>query len=188
MGRRWADVAELIATQGLKGRLVARPVRGLPFLLCEGLAVHFVPPTLEGPRTAVVRRVQHLGSGEYAVEFSGVKNRDVAERLTGSHCLACRCDLPDDFEDLLHGAADYLEGLAVEDERLGFVGEVRAVQAMPTQELLTVDGGPFGEVFIPLVDDFIVAFDDEARTLRMDLPRGLVDADDAVCDSTEDDA
>ena len=48
MARRWADVAELIATQGLKGRLVARSVRGLPFLLHEGLTVHFVPPTLDG--------------------------------------------------------------------------------------------------------------------------------------------
>ena len=62
MARRWADVAELIATQGLKGRLVARSVRGLPFLLSEGSAVFFVPPTLDGPRCARVRSVQHLGA------------------------------------------------------------------------------------------------------------------------------
>lgn len=187
MARRWADVAELIATQGLKGRLVARSVRGLPFLLCEGLDVHFVPPTLDGPRKARVRGVQHLGAGEYAVEFDRVKDRDTAELLMGSHCLAARSDLPEDFEDFMHSSADYLAGFLVVDSTLGTIGTIEDVQEMPTQDLLIVAGAA-GEVLIPLVDDFIVEFDDEERVLTMDLPYGLVDLDAADNGSAEDDA
>ena len=174
MTRRWADVAELIATQGLKGRLVARSVRGLPFLLHEGITVHFVPPTLDGPRTASVRSVQHLGSQEYAVQFSGVSKRDTAELLTGSHCLVARADLPDDFEDIVRSSAEYLSGFLVVDEVLGDIGTISDVREMPAQDLLVVTA-PGGEVLVPFVEDFIVEFDDAERVLYMDLPDGLVD-------------
>ncbi|MFR4999361.1 MAG: ribosome maturation factor RimM [Slackia sp.] len=187
MARRWADVAELIATQGLKGRLVARSVRGLPFLLSEGSAVFFVPPTLDGPRCARVRSVQHLGAGEYAVEFDKVRDRDAAELIAGSHCLISYDDLPDDFEDILHANAEYLEGFLVVDRTLGDIGRIVDVRDMPTQELLVVEGIA-GEAMIPLVEDFIVDFDDDARVLTMDLPAGLVPLDMRACESAESDA
>lgn len=187
MARRWADVAELIATQGLKGRLVARSVRGLPFLLSEGSAVHFVPPTLDGPRRARVRSVQHLGSDEYAVEFDKVRDRDTAELLTGSHCLLAYDDLPDDFDDILHANAEYLEGFLVVDRTLGEIGRIADVREMPTQELLIVESAA-GEVMIPLVDEFVLEFDDDARVLTMDLPRGLADSACFEDESSEGDA
>lgn len=187
MARRWADVAELIATQGLKGRFVARSVHGLPFLLCEGLAVHFVPPTLDGPRRARVHSVQHLGSGEYCVEFDKVRDRDTAELLAGSHCLVSCSDLPENFDDILHTNAEYLDGFLVIDRSLGEVGRIVDVREMPTQDLLIVEGAS-GEVMIPLVDEFVVEFDDDARMLTMDLPHGLIDADSADRARDEDDA
>ena len=187
MTRRWADVAELIATQGLKGRLVARSVRGLPFLLHEGLTVHFVPPTLDGPRSACVRSVQHLGSEEYAVQFGGVSKRDTAELLTGSRCLVARTDLPQDFEDIIRSSAEYLSGFLVVDELLGEIGAISDVQEMPTQDLLVV-AAPGGEVLVPFVEDFIVEFDDTERIVYMDLPDGLVEPEMLACSNKEEDA
>ena len=58
---------------------------------------------------------------------------------------------------------------------------------MPTQELLVVEGIA-GEAMIPLVEDFIVDFDDDARVLTMDLPVGLVPLDTRACESAESDA
>ena len=58
---------------------------------------------------------------------------------------------------------------------------------MPTQELLVVEGIA-GEAMIPLVEDFIVDFDDDARVLTMDLPAGLVPLDMRACESAESDA
>ena len=123
MSRRWADVAELVATQGLKGRLTVRPVRGLPFLLSEGLRVHFVPPTIDGPREAKVKEATHAGGHDWLVAFSGVKNLDTAEKLVGSHVIVERADLPEGFE----------EGASYATERI--VGKDRLTTLMITHNM-----------------------------------------------------
>lgn len=173
MARRWADVAELVATQGLKGRLVARSVRDLPFLLEEGMPVHFVPPTLDAPRQARVVSVQHLGGYDYLVEFDAVSNRDAAESLAGSHCLVDREFLPPDFEELLRGVQGAV-GFSVHDEAIGLVGQVVGVREMPMQDLLVV-AREGEEVLIPFVDEFVLDIDEDARIVRMSLPAGLVE-------------
>ena len=167
MSRRWADVAELVATQGLKGRLTVRPVRGLPFLLSEGLRVHFVPPTIDGPREAKVKEATHAGGHDWLVAFSGVKNLDVAEKLVGSHVIVERADLPEGFE----------EGASYATERIvGFDVEVRE---MPTQYLIVVETEKGEQVLIPFVEDFIVDIDEAEGVIYMDLPAGLVDMSEA---------
>ena len=162
MSRRWADVAELVATQGLKGRLTVRPVRGLPFLLSEGLRVHFVPPTIDGPREAKVKEATHAGGHDWLVAFSGVKNLDVAEKLVGSHVIVERADLPEGFE-----------------ETKGYVGEIVEVREMPTQYLIVVETEKGEQVLIPFVEDFIVDIDEAEGVIYMDLPAGLVDMSEA---------
>lgn len=189
MARRWADVAELVATQGLKGRLVARPVRGLPFLLEEGMPVSFVPPTIDGPRHVRVKAVQHAGGGDYLVDFKGVKNLDQAQLAVGSHCLVACEHLPENFEDLALADYDYLVGYTVRDVASDFAGEIVEVREMPMQDLLVVV--PCGadeseEVFIPLVEDLVVDVLEAEEELVMDLPCGLVELN-QVSDAGEED-
>ncbi|MDD5807142.1 MAG: 16S rRNA processing protein RimM [Eggerthellales bacterium] len=176
MARCWTDCAELVATQGLKGRFVARSSNGLPFLLEEGMKVHFVPPTLEGPRTAVINTLTHQGSGDYLVDFSTVKDRDTAESLVSCHVLVSNDQLPENLEDIVRSTPQALCGLSVMDEQLGLLGTIQEVSEMPTQDLLIVEG-PFGEVLIPFVDEFILGFDeDDEDLLWVRIPNGLVDA------------
>lgn len=176
MARRWADVAELIATQGLKGRFVARSVRGLPFLLHEGMRVSFVPPTLDGPRHVRVKSVQHTGQGDYLVEFKGVKGRDDAELVVGSHCLVSCDELPDGFDGMGAAATDRLVGYEVFDAIAGHIGTVVDITPMPTQDLLVIKRAEGeGEALVPFVDEFLVECDDAARELHLDLPSGLLD-------------
>ncbi len=175
MSRRWAEVAELVATQGLKGRFSVRPVRGLPFLLDKGLRVHFVPPTIDGPREAKVKEVTHAGGSEWLVSFSGVKDLDTAESLVGSHLVVLREDLPEDFEEGASYASERLVGFEIEDAAEGFVGEIVAVQEMPTQYLVEVERESGEHIFIPFVEDFIVDIDEAEGVISMDLPSGLVD-------------
>ncbi len=174
MARRWADVAELIATQGLKGRFVARSVRGLPFLLEEGMEADFVPPTLDGPRHVRVASVQHLGGDEYLVEFSQVSDRDTAESLVGSHCLVSRSQLPDDFDELLRSDASHVDGYRVVDEATGPLGPVVEVREMPTQDLLVVEHGG-AEVLIPFVNEFVREIDEDEGVVRVRVPQSLID-------------
>lgn len=190
--RAWVGVAELVKTKTLKGGLVARCVPGLPFLLSCGLEVAFVPPQHDAPRRARVASVQDDGKGSYLVEFEGVRDITTAEMLVGCRCLARRADLP---ESALCVESDTLVGYEVFDAKQGFVGVVEEILENPGQVLLSVAQErealqPSGctdcqtspapdtdkrATLIPLVDAFIVAIDDEASRIDMDLPDGLLD-------------
>lgn len=174
MSRRWARVAELVATQGLKGRFVARSCDGLPFLLEEGLHVSFVPPTLDGVRWATVASVTEAGGHDWMVTFKEIKDLDAAQPLVGSHCVVAREDIAEALSEAVH-TGEALVGFEIHDERLGYVGEVLHVQEMPTQYLLEVAAEDGSEVYIPFVEEFLVEIDEEAGTVLMNLPSGLVD-------------
>ncbi len=168
----WANVAELTKTKTLTGGLVARSASGLPFLLHEGLLVAFVPPQLDAPRRARVSHVRDEGRGAYVVTFEGVSSIDVAERLVGCHCLVRRADLPGDAL-MLEGEG--LVGFCLIDCTLGPVGTITDVISSPGQLLLEVDCGRADVVLVPLVDDLLVEWDEDACTVLMDLPAGLLD-------------
>ncbi len=173
MARRWIDAAELIATQGLKGRFVACSVRGLPFLLKEGMLVHFVPPTLYGPRHAYVTSVCHIGSGKYLLAFDVVQSRDEAECIVGSHCLVSRDFLPDDFDGHLHPKPQGVEGFVAQDTNLGSLGLIVEVREVPSQCLLVVDHDG-AEILIPFVDEYVLGIDEEAKLVWVSAPQSLL--------------
>lgn len=171
--RTWANVAELSKTKTLTGGLVARCVPGLPFLLEEGMEVAFVPPQHDAPRRARVQSVQDAGRGTYLVAFEGIDSIGVAELLVGCSCLVRRVDLP---EGALVVETDGLAGFEVHDVRAGLVGTVESVVENPGQSLLSVARTGGGQpVLVPLVDAFVVRFDEDARCIEVDLPDGLLE-------------
>lgn len=171
--RTWANVAELSKTKTLTGGLVARCVPGLPFLLEEGMEVAFVPPQHDAPRRARVQSVQDAGRGTYLVMFEGIDSIGVAELLVGCSCLVRRVDLP---EGALVVETDGLAGFEVHDVRAGLVGTVESVVENPGQSLLSVARTGGGQpVLVPLVDAFVVRFDEDARCIEVDLPDGLLE-------------
>lgn len=171
----WVRAARFEKAKTLKGGLVARSVDGLPFLLEEGLQVAFVPPQIDAPRSGRVLSLSECGDTSAVVLFDSVSDLETAERLVGCYCLVRRQDLPEDAL-LLSGVG--LQGFSVFDDSLGFVGTVSAVEEMPGQNLLKVDrsaSGAAAEVLIPLVDEFILGFDEQKRRLDVNLPSGLLD-------------
>lgn len=177
--RAWADVAVLAKTKNLQGGFVARPAAGLPFLLREGMEVAFVPPALDAPRRARVAEVVSQG-GSHLVFFEGIEGIDAAEPLAGCHCLVRRADLP---EDALAVGARGLVGWQARDAEAGFSATVADVVENPGQTLLSLerdagdaDGGASSRaVLVPLVDEFVVGFDEDARLIELSLPAGLLD-------------
>ena len=170
----WARVAEITKTRNLEGSVVARSADGLPFLLFPGLQVHFVPPTLKGPRSARVVEVHQLKEDSFEVSFDGVGTIDDAESIAGCFCLAAKSDLPAiEAADEPVSWLDYV----VEDERLGDLGSVVEVQSSPAQSLLAVEG-PRGSVMIPVVDAFVIEADTANRTVRVRIPDGLLHLED----------
>jgi 16S rRNA processing protein RimM len=187
--RAWAVAAVLSSAQGMKGRFVAHGADGLPFLLQEGQHVDFVPPTLEGPRSARVARIGDIGNGKYLVAFTGIHDRDTAERLQGSYCLVDVYDLPEAEEPagMPEGFADAdREGYRIVDRKAGDIGRLERVDASAPQPLLVVEGER-GTVLIPCVDEIVGEVDEVARTVAVDLPDGLLELNDPDASGEEDD-
>ncbi len=67
-----------------------------------------------------------------------------------------------------------LKGFTVHEKAYGELGEILEVNEFPQQFIATVSYRS-KEVMFPLNDDFIVEIDKEAKTLRIDLPEGLLD-------------
>ncbi|MCI8468851.1 MAG: 16S rRNA processing protein RimM [Eggerthellaceae bacterium] len=171
--REWVDIAYLANTRNLNGGLVARSAAGLPFLLSEGLTVALVPPRLDAPRRVRVASVQMRSDDEAVVLFDEVTDAATAQALVGCHCLAPR----DDFDpaDLVPEELPSWEGWTVVDEAAGEVGAVSSLEELPQQVLLAVARPGGSEALIPLVDEFVVTVDEDARRIDVRLPAGLLD-------------
>jgi 16S rRNA processing protein RimM len=161
-------VAQVTKARGLNGEVVVVPTSGLPFLLYEGLEVDVVPPTLDGVRHTTVSAVRELAKG-WGVMLDGVDAPAASSELPGRYLLAKVDDLPSDVE--YPGSPEFI-GFEVVSDEYGPLGTVVATTDNGEYETLVVEG-PYGEVLVPAVDEFIVAVDEDAITVT--LPAGLVE-------------
>ncbi|HAM14604.1 MAG TPA: 16S rRNA processing protein RimM [Eggerthellaceae bacterium] len=169
--REWIDVATLAKPKNLDGRLVVRSTAGLPFLLCEGDEVAFVPPRTDLPRRAVVESVRETGDRTAEVLFRGVGGPE-AHGLAGCHCLIRRSLLD---EQLFETEPALWDGWAVRDERAGEIGTVSGLVDNGAQALLEVARPDGSTLLVPVVDEIVSTADPEARIVLVSLPNGLLD-------------
>lgn len=149
-----------------------RSTAGLPFLLEEGDEVAFVPPQTDAPRQATVLDVRLLDDDSADVAFEGVESLDLAQRLTGCHCLIRR-DLVD--ESVFRESPGTWEGWAVVDDDLGEVGFVAGVVDKPLQPLLELQRPDGSIALVPAVDEIIYDVDVSQSLVRTRLPQGILD-------------
>lgn len=168
---RYRIIASVDKPRGAKGEVVCCPVDGLPLLLQPTMTVWVVPPTLNGPRQVQVLATKDGPRGQQ-VKLSGVADLSCAEKICGRYLLAREADLP---EDLLFHDPEALVGLAVRDLALGDLGQISAVMSGPAQDVWEIQG-PYGEVLVPAVPEFLVGADEDEGLITMDLPSGLVEA------------
>ena len=74
-------VARVGKARGLEGEVTATTAGNLPFSVYEGLHVHVVPPTLDGPRELDVCSVCEGAGNTYQLRFDGVDSIDAAEQI-----------------------------------------------------------------------------------------------------------
>lgn len=126
------------------------PVHGLPPLLKPGMTVALVPPALKTDRWHTTRSVNKGPSGQL-VAFSDITSIDAADELVGRTILADVASLPQDFE--LYDA-DALLGREVVDTTYGFLGSIEEVLRGTAHDVWVIRG-PYGEVLVPVVDEFV---------------------------------
>lgn len=146
-------------------------LRGLPFVLREGLTVALTPPALKRDRFCTVLSVNQQGA-EALVRLSGIDTMSDAEAVAGCYVLARDADL-----DLgpLDAAADDLIGRTVQDARYGLLGSIEDVMELPANDVWVVAGGPYGEVLVPVVPS-VVAEIPEKGAIGVAVMDGLIEA------------
>jgi len=150
---------------------VTVPVHGLPPLLREGMEVALVPPLLKRDRWHVVRSVTSGDGRGQLVSLSGCDGIGMAQELVGLTILAHVGDLPSDY--LVHDA-EALLGRTVEDEAHGTLGTITEVMVGTANDVWVVEG-PYGEVLVPVVDEFVVDCG-ESGPIHVRVPDGTVPA------------
>lgn len=146
------NVARIARTHGRNGEVVAIPVDGLPFCLVEGMRVCLTPPDLRGDR---FRTVASVGEGRPPlVRFEGVDCLSEAEKLVGKLVLARREDVPTAAR--VRRVLDCV-GCEVVDERHGALGRIAELMRLPANDVWRIEGGPYGELLVPVVDDMVVS-------------------------------
>lgn len=137
------------------------------------MRVALTPPALDRDRFTAVESVTDTSDGDL-VKFEGIDDLTAAEKIAGCYVLAS----VDDFElDPLTQAYDDLIDRAVEDERFGALGKIVEVMTTPANDVWVVDGGRYGEVLIPVIEQVVLDLPDEG-TIRVHVMDGLINSED----------
>lgn len=169
-GTPYVNIAQVVKTRGLEGKILVRCTEGLPFCIFEGLEVHVVPPLLQGVRCAAVSFIESWDDSSAVISLCGVDGIDEAEQLVGRYLLAHEDELdlsPEEDMVLVLGCA------AVSDDgrQLGTVTEYLETKANDVLVITRPDGG---ELLVPVIDETIVSIPaTDAEPLVLHLLQGL---------------
>lgn len=166
----YRNIARVVAPHGIKGEVSAQPLRGLPFLLHEGMTVALTPPALDRDRFC---RVVSADAMSGLVRFSGVDTLDDAEKVAGCLVLACE----DELElGPLDAAAEDLIGRRVVDERYGDLGTITEIMETPANDVWVCESLVYGEALIPVIEPVLDSIPD-AGDIKVHIMDGLIDLD-----------
>jgi len=106
------------------------------------------------------------------IKFEDVETERDAESIMGAELY-----LPLDFLPKLTGNKFYFHeivGFEIEDVNHGFIGIIKGVNDTSAQPLFVVNANG-GEIFIPMIDDFIKNVDRDSKKVLVETPEGLID-------------
>ncbi|MDF1580890.1 MAG: ribosome maturation factor RimM [Desulfuromonadales bacterium] len=163
------QVGVVVGVHGLRGDLKVRPQSDGSNIMLSAAELWLAHPGAKQERFVPLRALLH--KKYILLRFKEAAQPEEAQRLVGCEIFMPYADLPPAGED-----EDYwcdLEGLTVIDRRRGTIGRLDALFSTAAHDVYVVNG-PFGEVMIPAVKQFVGDIDRQAKTMRVDLPDGLV--------------
>lgn len=163
------EIGKIVGTHGLRGDLKVRPTSGDPLLLLETEQIYL--RLAKGDELTATPCRQTLHKGQVLLRLQGFESIDQVEQMVGGAVLLRQDQLPELEDDEFYWSQ--LEGLKVIDERCGEIGLLKSMFSTSAHDTYVVKG-PFGEVLIPAVEQFIQEINLEEQVMRVDLPAGLV--------------
>lgn len=109
------------------------------------------------------------------VRFDGVSTREEAERLTGMRVWLSRDFIGEDEEEGDPYAWGRYVGYSIAAQSGEAIGTVIEVDESTINTLLVVQMPERGEVLLPIAEELLLGSDDAARSLRLQIPEGLLD-------------
>ena len=148
--------------------------------LLKSCPVWVIPPPLENRflKTESVRAT----ADRLLVNFENLVDKTAARDLVGRDIIVEKCDVPEKLlTTLIQEQNDYIDedsyglGLEVHSINYGQLGTVTEVIETGANLVWVVDGGPYGEVLLPVIDDCVLEVNFEANTAQVEVMKGLID-------------
>lgn len=153
-------IGKIVKAVGLKGEIKVYPYSTDPSLY-EGCTVYIA----EKP---YILRALRYQKGMAYLTLQDITHIDQVQSLLDQEILMRRADIELEEDEFFH--ADLI-GLEVFDEQDHSLGVVKEILSPSSQELLVVQGER--EIFIPMVDQFILEIDLTKKQIKVRLMEGL---------------
>jgi 16S rRNA processing protein RimM len=177
-----AEVEELFqagvvsGTHGLQGDLKVRPISAGSSGLLDAPQVFLRVGAGETRCYHLVRAVPYK-KGTVLLRLQNLDSLEAVQDLVGAEVLLRYADLAELEEEEFYWFQ--LQGLSVVDRTMGELGILEDLFTTAAHDIYVVKG-PYGEVLIPAVDEFVREVDLEGHRMVVDLPEGLVRKQDEV--------
>ena len=176
------EVGYITKLHGLKGEMQATvtdpvfdEVKKCPYLVCQ-LDGIYVPFFIQNYRfrsdTSMLLTFEDIDTQEKAQPFCG------QTLYFDRRCFTMQ--EAKDYDAAVEEELGYI-GYQLIDTELGLIGEITGIDDQTANVLFLVDRNG-EELMIPAADDLVEEIDDEARTILMHLPVGLINMDEAEID------
>lgn len=171
----WLRVAHIVRPQGRFGEVLADLLTDFPDRFASHPAVHLRSPDAAHPSRAATVTSSRPHSGRVVLKLLDCDSIEAAETLRGYDVVVPWAERMPLAEDEVY-VAD-LAGCVLTDTRTGReVGTVLDVDRESTSSpLLVVESSEAGELLIPFVKAYAPRWNLAAKTLEMELPKGLVE-------------
>lgn len=156
-------------THGLRGDLKVRPSSDESVVLEDAGSVFLRRSDGTVSEHSPERISPH--KGWLLLRLRGFETIEAAQGFVGCEVLMRFGDLAELPESEFYWFE--LEGMSVADRTLGELGTLEELFTTAAHDIYVVRGR-FGEVLIPVVEEFVVEIDRDARRMLVDLPEGLV--------------
>ncbi|MCB2200339.1 ribosome maturation factor RimM [bacterium] len=164
-------IGTIVKVRGLRGDLKIVPLTWRPDRF-DDLDGVWVARKGEEEQYFTFKRVR-LEGGMVYVRFNEAPRRDLAEELVGGELF-----IDADERDPLPENRFYLDdlvGCEIHCRTFGPLGTLREVMDLPANDVWIVNGGQYGEILIPAIQEVVHKVDTTARRIEVTLMEGLID-------------
>lgn len=166
-------LGRIMKVHGTQGEVSVALRDGISSSRLGGTEVWIVPPPASGAIARRISSVKETPKGAH-VHVEGIDSPGDAHEIVGHYLLARGEEPLFEAEE-----GEPLIGYEVLDETRGSIGSVDDVIHTGANDVLVLEGGPYGQVLVPVIPQVVLRTDDASRTVRVRLLEGLIEEDEA---------